>query len=350
MEMYLTPKETYEVLKVVAKTENVVFIWGSPGIGKSSLCRQLANELKMELVHYDAPLLEPTDLIIPWIDKETKSVKLLTIDMIPQEKDDRAVLVLIDDLPHARPSQQIPLMELILDRRIGPNRIGKNVKFIVTGNEETDLAGTNSIISPVLNRMLHIYMAPDLEQWVDIMGAEIEEDILAYLRAFPQNFFNKPTVDAKAFPTPRSWHMLSKSLKVAEKKNDDLLRNLASATVGSATAASFMAFIKYLKNLNPRQIIEKAEIPTDSARDKLYAVITSVAGFLKQQGVGYLTKFHNNVYKFLQQLPAEFRVACMKELVRTPQGKNRTLLKKLVELHPDLLDQIEKIFGDVNEN
>jgi len=349
MEMYLTPKEVYGVLKTVAKTDNVPFIWGSPGIGKSALCKQLATEMNMELVHYDAPLLEPTDLIIPWIDKDTKTVKLLTLDMIPQEGNDKAVLVLIDDLPHARPSQQIPLMELFLDRRIGPNKIGKNVKFIVTGNEETDLAGTNNIISPVLNRMLHIYMTPDLEQWTDIMGSVISDDIIAYLKAFPQHFFDKPKQGINAFPTPRSWHMLSKSLKVMEGKNDDLMRNLAISTIGSTAASGFMAFVKYLKGLDPRKIIENGIMPEDTARDKLYAIITSVAGFLKQQGVNYVTKFHTNVYSFLQKLPAEFRISCMKEMVRTPQGKNRVLLRKLVDFHPDLLDQIAFIFSSGDE-
>jgi MoxR-like ATPase len=49
------------------------FIWGSPGVGKSSLVQQIANEKKMDFIDLRLSLLDPTDLRgIPFFDKDSK--------------------------------------------------------------------------------------------------------------------------------------------------------------------------------------------------------------------------------------------------------------------------------------
>ena len=49
-----------------------VFIWGAPGIGKSSIVRQIAEAKNLPVVDLRASLLDPTDLRgIPMIRNET---------------------------------------------------------------------------------------------------------------------------------------------------------------------------------------------------------------------------------------------------------------------------------------
>ena len=48
-----------------------VFLWGPPGVGKSDLVKQLANEKQIELVDIRLPLLDPIDLRgLPTVDEE----------------------------------------------------------------------------------------------------------------------------------------------------------------------------------------------------------------------------------------------------------------------------------------
>ena len=51
-----------------------VFVWGSPGVGKSSLIKQIANDKSMEFIDLRLSLLDPTDLRgIPFFDAANKS-------------------------------------------------------------------------------------------------------------------------------------------------------------------------------------------------------------------------------------------------------------------------------------
>lgn len=48
-----------------------VFVWGSPGIGKSSIIKQIAVDKGLEFVDLRLSLLDPTDLKgIPFFDQE----------------------------------------------------------------------------------------------------------------------------------------------------------------------------------------------------------------------------------------------------------------------------------------
>ena len=62
-----------------------VFIWGGPGIGKSAVVRQLADDLAIPLQDVRALLLDPVDLRgLPFLDSDGRS-KWSTPDFLPQE-------------------------------------------------------------------------------------------------------------------------------------------------------------------------------------------------------------------------------------------------------------------------
>ena len=57
-----------------------VFIWGAPGIGKSSIVRQIAEEKEMVFLDLRLSLLDPTDLKgIPFFNADTASKDLLVV-------------------------------------------------------------------------------------------------------------------------------------------------------------------------------------------------------------------------------------------------------------------------------
>ena len=58
----MKPSRMTEVLVDVLQTKWPVFIWGPPGVGKSSLVRDIAKKQKMKLLDVRASLLDPTDL------------------------------------------------------------------------------------------------------------------------------------------------------------------------------------------------------------------------------------------------------------------------------------------------
>ena len=58
----MKPSRIEEVVKSVIQTRWPVFLWGPPGVGKSSIVRSIAKQKKLELLDVRASLLDPTDL------------------------------------------------------------------------------------------------------------------------------------------------------------------------------------------------------------------------------------------------------------------------------------------------
>ena len=68
----MKPSRVQEVLGQLLKKKWPVFLWGPPGVGKSSVVRQVVEEQKWELRDVRASLLDPTDLRgIPYVNEGT---------------------------------------------------------------------------------------------------------------------------------------------------------------------------------------------------------------------------------------------------------------------------------------
>lgn len=110
----VTPAQIPELLLGLA-TVRPVFLWGAPGIGKSSLVRRFAESLGLECVSLLGTQLAPEDLIgVPQI-RDGRSV-FCPPEIIAR---DEPYCLFLDELNAATPDVQKAFYSLILDRRIG---------------------------------------------------------------------------------------------------------------------------------------------------------------------------------------------------------------------------------------
>ena len=110
----VTPAQLPELLLHVAVVRPV-FLWGAPGIGKSSLVREFADSLGLECVTLLGTQLAPEDLIgVPADRRRPQPVR-------PPESiaRDEPYCLFLDELNAATPEVQKAFYSLILDRRIG---------------------------------------------------------------------------------------------------------------------------------------------------------------------------------------------------------------------------------------
>ena len=109
-----------------------VFIWGAPGIGKSSIVRHIAEAKNLPVVDLRASLLDPTDLRgIPMI--QNKTSVWCPPSFLPKTSDKPGILFL-DEINAAPPLVQAALYQLILDRRVGEYVLPDGWKIIAAGN------------------------------------------------------------------------------------------------------------------------------------------------------------------------------------------------------------------------
>ena len=102
--------------KLLAK-QRPAFLWGAPGVGKSDLVAQVAEDHKLELRDVRLSLLDPIDLKgFPTIDTVKKQMKWLPADFLPKKGKG---LLFLDEMNQAPQSVQGAAYQLVLNRRIG---------------------------------------------------------------------------------------------------------------------------------------------------------------------------------------------------------------------------------------
>ena len=130
---------------LVVEEQQPVFIWGSPGTGKSSVVNQLATELGIALRDIRALLLDPVDLRgLPFVGKDGRS-QWATPDFLPQDGEG---ILFLDELNAAPAMVQASCYQLVLDRRLGEYTLPEGWAIVAAGNRDSERAADPDAHTP----------------------------------------------------------------------------------------------------------------------------------------------------------------------------------------------------------
>jgi hypothetical protein len=241
----VSQKELMDVLLNIAVVRPV-FIWGAPGIGKSSLVEKFAAELGLSCVSLLGSQLAPEDIIgVPQI-IDGKSV-FCPPRIIAREE---PYCLFLDELNACSQEVQKSFYSLIHDRRIGEYHLPQGSIVIGAGNRAQDNAIVKPMSSALINRMFHVELVASPRDWLEWAGANgIHHYILEYLALRPDHLWRQPPKTEEPFSTPRSWHILSDALySFGDTISDMQLEILASGCLSPTHAIQFRAFLKQIRN------------------------------------------------------------------------------------------------------
>lgn len=278
----LNVNELKTFLLAVAPTRPV-FIWGPPGIGKSSVVNQFSSELGLECVPLLGSQLASEDLIgIPQIQDNVS--RFVPPSLIVREKE---YCLFIDELNIASSEVQKAFYSLILDKRVGEYTLPKGSIVIGAGNRAADSSLVKQLPAALINRMVHVHLRVDHRLWLDwANNNEIHTWVTEYIQNRPKQLSTEiaPT-NEEPFSSPRSWEAVSDGLKEIEKieNNTTLLDALLYGSLTYEHAAQFKAFIKQLKyryNI-PKLLKGEEDWPKDNNdKDLLLFLVYSVRDYL----------------------------------------------------------------------
>lgn len=303
----MRPSELLTALKAVLTTRRPAYIWSGPGLGKSSLVRQAAGALGLGLIDLRATLIDPVDLRgIPTVASGRST--WCPPDFLP--KDGSGVLFL-DELAQAPPLVQAACLQLTLDRRIGEYCLPDGWAVVAASNRAEDRAGTHRLISPLLNRFVHLDLDVDAEDWQSwAVTAGIAPEVRAFLRLRPALLFDfDPSSNPRAFPTPRSWQFASDMLAAAPPH---LSQRLIAGCVGDGAAAEFAGFLALYRELPDIDAVlaDPAGAPVPKEPAVLYAL---VGAMVERCRVGAAPAV--NFARYGMRLPDEFGVLALRDAV-----------------------------------
>lgn len=223
-----------------------VFIWGAPGIGKSSLVENFAASLGLPCVSMLGSQLAPEDIIgVPQI-QEGKSV-FCPPRIIAREE---PYCLFLDELNACSHEVQKAFYSLIHDRRIGEYFLPKGSIIIGAGNRAQDNAIVKPMSSALINRMFHVELIASHRDWLDWARQNgIHPHILEYIGLRPDHLWKQPPKIEEPFSTPRSWHIMSDAMhSYGDSITEKQLEVLASGCLSPQHATQFLAFVKQIRN------------------------------------------------------------------------------------------------------
>jgi MoxR-like ATPase len=317
-----------------------LFIWGPPGVGKSSIVKQAALEvfgkyiekagsedfaikhIKLSRVNIEGferiykeergTYCDPTDLKgIPRISGD--ATEWLPPASLPREDRDAPQGVLfLDELPSAPPAVQIAMHRLVLDRELENYKLPDGWHVVAAGNRRTDMSVVYEMPSPLANRFVHLEVEPDLDAWKEwAYKARIRHEVIAFLNMMHST--KKPLLldmeaakNSVAFPSPRSWEMVSRILDVFGPNE-----KLIAGAVGTGAAVEFIGFLKVYKDLpSPEDALKNGIVPKEPSQ--VYALCGAIASLYSRNP----KKFAKTVLEYSYKLPKDFAVLLVRDCIK----------------------------------
>ena len=282
----VTQSDLLEILLNVAPIRPV-FIWGAPGIGKSALVDKFAREVGLPCVSLLGSQLAPEDIIgIPQIQEDVST--FLPPKMIARKE---PYVLFLDELNACSQEVQKAFYSLIHEKRIGEYHLPEGSIVIGAGNRAQDSAIVKTMSSALINRMFHVQLKADPNQWINWAYEEgIHPWVIDYITQRPDHLFSEPPKTEEPYSTPRSWHMLSDALHeygAGDKEiSENMLKMITYGCISASHAGMFLAYTKQLGNKNLINDIIKGEAKWPSKpeeRDVLYFLAQSFRAKLLQE-------------------------------------------------------------------
>jgi MoxR-like ATPase len=224
-------------------------LWGTRGVGKSSIVRQVAAHFGVPLVDLRLTTIEPVDIrgAIYADDVLAKTVWFPPEFLPPPEQPDG--ILFLDELTAADQRLQISAYSLILDRRVGNYRLPDGWQVIAAGNASFHGAVSHDMGTALADRMFHFNVQTVIDAFLaHAIETGFAPEVMAYLKVRPDKLDDTQAQlanDHLVGASPRGWEDISNVLKSG--LSDSAKRVFVQGRIGAANAAEFFGVLRELQ-------------------------------------------------------------------------------------------------------
>lgn len=244
-------------------------LWGSFGIGKTSITKELPK-----LLNFDDIITLRLNVLTPIDTKGVPSIQDIEFEItnekgeIVMSKKKRTVfvepsfvptdpnkkyLIFFDEVNTAPPLTQSVAYEIAHERTIAGHKLPQKTCVIMAGNRAKDRGVTFDMPLPLANRCVHYEIESDFESWFDNCnnkGIEVHQDIATFLK-MNKNYIHMELVpdyeveEIPAVPSNRTWSMLNDYILFLEKKGITYTKEDVARFVGQKVATEYNNILIY---------------------------------------------------------------------------------------------------------
>jgi hypothetical protein len=293
-----------------------LFLHGAPGTGKSAIVKAAAKRHGLPFLDLRLSIHEPVDLTgVPMV-RDGKTVFCPPGWLPSYEKGEPDGILFLDEYAQAMLAMQNVGGQLIYDRCVGDYTLPPGWIVILASNDAKDKAGTSRTPQQINNRCIHIDVETDYDGWRDwALDHEIDARLIAFLD-HRQELLCKPSPDARAFPTLRTWDFASTI--IGEELPRPIQYEMLAGTVGPGPAAELTGFLDvYAGLVSWRDVLanpETAALPEGPANS--YALMSVLSRRVNTDTIWALACY-------LKRISREMGNLCM-----TDAGRLQPVLKE----------------------
>ncbi|MFL5285183.1 MAG: AAA family ATPase [Rhodopila sp.] len=224
-------------------------LWGTRGVGKSSIVRQVAAQYGVPLVDLRLTTIEPVDIRgAIYADDALAKTVWFPPEFLPTPDQPDGILFL-DELTAADQRLQISAYSLILDRRVGNYQLPDGWQVVAAGNASFHGAISHDMGTALADRMFHFNVQTVIEAFLSYaIERDFAPEVMAYLKVRPDKLDDTQAQLANEHligASPRGWEDISNVLKSG--LSDAAKRVFVQGRVGAANAAEFFGVLRELQ-------------------------------------------------------------------------------------------------------
>ena len=297
----------------------VPFLVGRPGIGKSAIVNQVAQERNFSFIDLRLSQLDSCDVRgIPRVDHDKGVSKWFPPEFLPFKGIDKFEgtkgILFLDEINRARPDVLQSIFQLVYDRKVGEYELLDDWYIIAAGNQGIE-DGTDVIEfdSALKNRFVYIDVEHNLSDWISwATKNNIHSSIIGFIQNKYEYLYYEVNKDEKKYITPRTWHMFSNLLlNNSDIDPEEITNKIGMSFIDGATPM----FLKYLQD---------NALP---AAKEVLSNYSKITGRIKKLSRDMIYQLNNEILLHI------------KDCVETLKDKTKkTYIKNLASYAKDILD------------
>ncbi|MCI2056961.1 MAG: MoxR family ATPase [Oscillibacter sp.] len=264
MTAYFT-KDEFGNYVVPIEKQRPVFLMGPPGIGKTAVMEQIAQELDVALVSYSMTHhTRQSALGLPFIEKKVYGGKEYSISEYTMSEIIAAVyetmeqtgkhegILFLDEINCVSETLAPAMLQFLQFKIFGRHRVPDGWIVVTAGNPPEYNKSVREFDIVTWDRLKRIDVEPDFDAWKEYAYEKgVHPSIMTYLEVKKGDFYRvETTVSGKSFVTARGWDDLSQMIDLYERhgiKVDEKLvcQYLQNAKIAKEFSVYYDLFNKY---------------------------------------------------------------------------------------------------------
>ena len=262
--------------EIPIERQRPIFLIGAPGIGKTAIMEQIAQELGIGLVNYSMTHhTRQSALGLPFIvhktyrgkDYEVSEYTMSEIiasvyEQIKQYGMDEGILFL-DEINCVSETLVPSMLQFLQNKTFGRHKVPDGWVVVTAGNPPEYNNSVREFDVATWDRLKRIVVEPSFDVWKEYAVIKgVHPSVVTYLEIKKSDFYLiETTVDGKEFVTARGWTNLSDMINLYEKLgyavNEELIQQyLQHSKIAKSFAVYYDLFRKYKSTYQIEEILK----------------------------------------------------------------------------------------------